>query len=301
MIQYHYITKNPRLFKAFTGHSVDQFHKLLPLFTFELELYSHNFTRNGHIRYRAFGGGCKSTQFDKPSKLLALTLFYIRAYPTFDLLQILFCIDKAAIHRHICLGIKLLEKALKSKVPLPARKATRIEHLFTLIPELEEYIIDATEQPINRPKYNQKQYYSGKKKRHTIKRQIIVTPDKKVISISSAVEGKKHDKTLAEETMYFTHAPPGSTGLSDLGYQGIDIKGFNLKIAMPIKKVRGKKLSNEDKQTNRVLSGVRVRAEHVIAQLKFNRIFSDKIRYRLDQHNRIANVVAGMYNLKLET
>ncbi len=35
--------------------------------------------------------------------------------------------------------------------------------------DAEYLILDATEQPIQRPKKGQKKYYSGKKKRHTVK------------------------------------------------------------------------------------------------------------------------------------
>jgi hypothetical protein len=44
---------------------------------------------------------------------------------------------------------------------------TKTRHLSQ--EEVEEIIIDATEQPIERPKKGQKSFYSGKKKRHTNK------------------------------------------------------------------------------------------------------------------------------------
>lgn len=300
MIDYHYLLKNPRLFRAFVGIDLKIFKELLKGFETELEMYLSKYTKEGHKRRRALGGGMKSDKFDKPSKLMALTLFYIRAYPTYDLLQIFYQIDKSALHRHIQLGLRILEKAVGHKIPLPARRTSTLEELFIVIPELREHIVDASEQPVNRPKKNQKLYYSGKKKRHTIKRQFVVTPDRKIISVSYAVEGKKHDKTLAEESSYLVHAPPDSTGLADLGYQGIDTEGLSVKIGMPIKKKAGKDLTQDEKATNRSLSSIRVIGEHVIGHLKFNRIYSDKIRYRLPVHDQISNIVAGIHNLKLE-
>lgn len=300
MIDYHYLVKNPRLFRSFVGVDLKVFTEILRSFESELAIYLSRYTKGGHLRERAFGGGMKSDKFDKPSKLLALTLFYIRAYPTYDLLQIFYQIDKAALHRHIQLGLKILEKSVGYKIPLPAKRTSTLEELFIVIPELKEHIVDASEQPINRPKKNQKKYYSGKKKRHTIKRQFVVTPDRKIISVSYAVEGKKHDKTLAEESSYLIHAPPDSTGLADLGYQGIDTDGLSVKIGMPIKKKAGKELTQEEKATNRSLSSIRVIGEHVIGHLKFNRIYSGKIRYRLPIHDQISNIVAGIHNLKLE-
>ncbi len=57
-----------------------------------------------------------------------------------------------------------------------------------------ELFVDATEQPINRPKRGQKKWYSGKKKRHTIKHQMIVSKDGKIKGISKSCCGKVHDK-----------------------------------------------------------------------------------------------------------
>ena len=46
----------------------------------------------------------------------------------------------------------------------------------------ETLIIDVTEQPIERPVKGQKQYYSGKKKQHTIKVQILASSIRKILS-----------------------------------------------------------------------------------------------------------------------
>ena len=65
-------------------------------------------------------------------------------------------------------------------------------------------------------------------------------------------------------------------------------------------KCRGRELTEEEKLTNRVLSSARVGVEHVIGHLKFNRIYADKVRYRLPLHDILSNVICGMYNMKLE-
>lgn len=43
--------------------------------------------------------------------------------------------------------------------------------------DIESIIIDTTEQPCERPKRKQSQYYSGKKKRHTLKTEMRVTKE----------------------------------------------------------------------------------------------------------------------------
>jgi hypothetical protein len=63
-----------------------------------------------------------------------------------------------------------------------------------------------------------------------------------------------HDKKMAD-TMYSFPYP--CTLYQDTGYQGYRPDGVN--IVQPVKKSRGKELSEEDKITNREVSRVRVR------------------------------------------
>ncbi|MBA3814457.1 MAG: hypothetical protein H0X26_08255 [Alphaproteobacteria bacterium] len=49
---------------------------------------------------------------------------------------------------------------------------------------MEEIIIDATEQQIERLKKGQKAFYSGKKKCHTNKTEIRITPSGRIIHVS---------------------------------------------------------------------------------------------------------------------
>ncbi|QXE26048.1 transposase [Richelia sinica FACHB-800] len=66
-----------------------------------------------------------------------------------------------------------------------------------------ELIVDSYEQPIERPsEYEiQKKYYSGKKKTHTRKSQLIVLPNgKDIVDIVAGKPGPKSDITLFRET-----------------------------------------------------------------------------------------------------
>ena len=62
-----------------------------------------------------------------------------------------------------------------------------------------EFIIDGVERPIQRPKNpeRQRQFYSGKKKRHSIKNNLIIDRrTRKIKGLSTTCEGKKHDKRV---------------------------------------------------------------------------------------------------------
>ncbi|PWF94190.1 hypothetical protein SMH99_26090 [Spiroplasma poulsonii] len=55
---------------------------------------------------------------------------------------------------------------------------------------IKTIIIDATETPIQRPKKDKNQSYSGKKKKHTIKTQVIIEQETKKIIATSFSLGK---------------------------------------------------------------------------------------------------------------
>jgi hypothetical protein len=57
---------------------------------------------------------------------------------------------------------------------------------------IDMIIVDATETPIERPK-KQRQYYSGKKKQHTIKSQVIVNRQTREVIFTAQRPGKTHD------------------------------------------------------------------------------------------------------------
>lgn len=54
-------------------------------------------------------------------------------------------------------------------------------------------MIDATEQPIERPKKRQTPYYSGKKKRHVLKTERQVNPQGGIVHLSKSYQGSTHD------------------------------------------------------------------------------------------------------------
>lgn len=54
-------------------------------------------------------------------------------------------------------------------------------------------VVDATESPIERPKKKQRKYYSGKKKRHTLKAQVMVDQGTGQIICTAFDKGRVHD------------------------------------------------------------------------------------------------------------
>ena len=64
----------------------------------------------------------------------------------------------------------------------------------------------------------------------------------KILFLTATVEGKRHDKKLADESTY--RLPPGSQLAQDTGFQGFDLTGVT--ILQPKKKPRGGELSDLD-------------------------------------------------------
>lgn len=111
------------------------------------------------------------------------------------------------------------------------------------------------------------------------------------------MEGKRHDKKLADESTY--QLPKGSYLLQDTGFQGFELE--NILILQPKKKPRGKELTEEEKQVNQDISRVRVRIEHVMSGIKRYRIVKDRNRNWLKGfRDRIMLIACGLHNLRLK-
>ena len=118
------------------------------------------------------------------NQLLCLLMYY-RTYTTQLFLGFFFNADAATV----CRAIKTIEPILAKIMEI---KKERVLHQE----ELREILIDCTEQPIQRPTKNQQQYYSGKKKKHTLKTEIQMNTKGRILRISHPVPGKVHDFKL---------------------------------------------------------------------------------------------------------
>lgn len=147
---------------------------------------------------------------------------------------------------------------------------------------------------LNVPK-KQKMYYSGKKKRHTQKAQLIVDTNTLEIIATAFGKGKKHDFRLYKETIQGVSA--GIECLADSGYQGLTKRQNNARI--PHKKSKKKPLTKKMKKENRNLASQRIPVEHVIGKLKRFRILKETYRNRRKRFGLRFNLLASIYNMEL--
>ena len=141
----------------------------------------------------------------------------------------------------------------------------------------------------------QKNYYSGKKKKHTLKTQILVNKKTKEILRTNFTNGKTHDFKLFKESNLKINV--AIKILADTGYLGIDKLFKNSEI--PQKNTKKKKLTKEQKKENKELSSKRVLVENVIGSLKRFRILSERYRNRRKRFGLRFNLIAGIYNFEL--
>ncbi|MBI5619974.1 transposase [Candidatus Gottesmanbacteria bacterium] len=296
-----YLTKHPELFPSVIGITHTQFHSLLYRFSFALRS-AEQVRAFSKKRLRGPGGGRKPTLRTDVAKLFFI-LFYYKVYPTFRLAQALFGLDKRNIFTWKAFLEPVLFAALRRQLVLPTRRVSSMHGLLDVCPGLAACIVDATERPIHRPKNptDQTHFYSGKKKRHTVKNQIIIHPiTKRILAVSRTVEGKRHDKKLLEDDAVVSFVPPGGTVLGDSGYQGVGVTVPWARVVTPMKKSPGKDLSQSQKAANRVLSSVRVRVEHTIAYLKHFAILSQVFRGSVRQAHQPFTTIACLYNYTRE-
>jgi len=145
------------------------------------------------------------------------------------------------------------------------------------------------------PPKKQRRFYSGKKKRHTIKTQVVVCRRSRKIICAAFANGKRHDFRLFRESG--VRIAPSVGLMADTGYQGIVKMHANSEL--PRKHSKRNPLTEEDRRRNRAISSGRVVNEHAIGFVKHFRIVSEKYRGRRRGFGLRFNLVAGICNYEL--
>lgn len=145
-----------------------------------------------------------------------------------------------------------------------------------------------------RHKNKQKHYYSGKKKRHTQKVQVVINKKNARILCTAFSNGKRHDFALFKDSDLAVS--PESTILADSGYTGLDKLHANTKLV--IRARRNHTLTKREKTRNKNRSKRRIVVEHVIGKVKVFRILSERYRNRRKRFGLRFNLIAAIYNMQ---
>lgn len=159
--------KNERRLKSLTGLSLIKYECLLEKFTAVYERIKSAETKN-KIRKRKLGGGRKSALPTHEIKLL-FVLYYLKAYPTFDVLADRFGFSTSRANQHLHKLMPILQESLVEMEVMPIRIFKDPESLQQQLEKLggiETLLIDVTEREHFRYQDKEKRnaLYSGKKK-----------------------------------------------------------------------------------------------------------------------------------------
>jgi hypothetical protein len=281
------LKRSPAAFRQLTGLTPDKFDTLLADLAPRHEAADRR-RKDRPDRRRKPGAGRKHT-LPLADRLLMLLMYY-RTYTTHAFLGFLFGVDDSAVGRNI----NPLQPLLAGLFRVPERRV-RLEP-----DEIRELFFDAAERPARRPTRGQRRLYSGKKKRHTIKTQVVVVRRRKrpgpgtkprrlrIAAVSAAAPGRAHDKRVYDTARVV--APPDCRRYGDTAYLGTGLK-------TPARKPPGGSLTARQRAGNRRLARKRVAVEHGIGKLKIWRIVGERYRNSVRRHTMILKNVAGLHNL----
>jgi hypothetical protein len=288
-----YIEKHPERTKEILGIEYQQWLGLVEVAKIEEEKIKLA-QEQQKVRINKKGGG-------RPKKLnreeqICLCIFYLRHLPTFQILGIQFDISKTEANDTFNYWIKIIRRILPASLMEQAKTG---KEKLTIVKEMlaeHELIVDSWEQPRERPKDNeaQKEYYSGKKKQHTFKGQVVTLPlGKDLVDVEVGREGKASDINMFREQQKKFQSEQKFTG--DKGYQG----GKNIKT--PQKKPKGKELTEEQNEGNKIISSQRIYVEHVIRLLKIFRAAKERFRMKENKYEQVILTICGLIRLRIGT
>ncbi len=309
------LRQHPSLVKAFTGLPAAEFWALVAAVG-DRWPDEQRARRARPDRQRAVGGGRRSAL---PLALrVAVALTYLRLHVPQQVVGLLFGTSQSEVSRALravlpalrpCLPCPAVWEPVADAAALPAGAMLTGDQLAD-----GRALIDATEQRVSRPADDatQRRHYSGKKKAHTLKTQVVTDGDHHILAISAAVPGATHDKPLCDALHTMDRLPDGVAAVADKGYQGLTAQVATTAVCdvatreerqhprldarTPHKKPRGGELTDEQRQFNRQLGAIRIRVEHCLGWLKHWAILATRFRCAHDRYTPIMCVICGLVN-----
>jgi hypothetical protein len=283
-----------------TGLTVAAFDHMLPelLAAFAAE-HRRRLDRPG--RQRAVGGG---DDFDLgPADQFLLTVVWLRHYPTQEALGYLFGVSDSTALRAVRRCLPVLEAQGQDTMRLPDPGRGRRPDLPALLRDTPglAVIVDTFEQRTHRPRRRQRAWYSGKKKAHTLKSQVAVDEDGRVVDVGPSRPGRWADLKVFKRSGLAGRLVRAQVGaLGDLAYVGLEAAAAGLSGATPRRKPRGKERPEEDRRYNRAFARRRIKVEHGIGRLRRYQALSQVNRHGRRGHTARVRAVAGLVNRMLD-
>jgi len=235
-----YIEQNPQESKRLIGLEYEQVQQLIE----QAQLLHRNKqleVEKTKVRIIKGGGGRKAKL--SINEQIILTLVYLHHLPTFQMLGIQFGVSESTANDIFHYWSELLRELLPASLLEQVKKnANEYEWVQEVLANVE-LIVDSCEQPRQRPKEyeEQKKFYSGKKKNHTLKNKFIVTPNgQEIVDVTVGKPGPTSDINIWRESQSKLGCSQRFKG--DKAYLG------EPQIETPHKKQKHQELSLEEKE-----------------------------------------------------
>jgi len=242
-------------------------------------------------RQRAVGGG--RTRRLAPYQEVLLSLLYLRHNVSHEVVGSLFGVsaDTSENTFHEVIGV-LQEVCPSSR--WEAEKHWQKGQPSWQPTEKDRLLIDSFETPIRRPSDDtrQRRTYSGKKKRHTLKTQVVTDARGEIMEIDAGHRGPKADIRIYEESGVDRRYPDAEK-TADKAYQSAQHPTLHT----PHKKPQGGELTPQQREENHRLAQQRIYVEHGIRRIKGWRILRDEYRLALGLFATVAQAVVGLVQL----
>lgn len=239
------------------------------------------------------GGGGRKPKLSRGEQII-LTLVYLRHMTTFQLLGIQFGVSESTANDTFNYWLPQLRELLPCSLLEQVKKNAADYEIVKEILTEYELIVDSYEQVRERPgdKDEQEKYFSGKKRNHTFKNQIIIMPDgRDIVDVVAGEPGPKSDITLFREER--SQFDPQQRFKGDKAYVGEAL------ITTPIKQPRNRELTTEQKEQNKAFSAKRIFVEHRIRSLKIFRVVQERFRLNPQKYEKVILTICGIVRLRI--
>jgi hypothetical protein len=302
-----YLQKNPKQVKRLLGISYEELNQLIEICRSQHE-ENQKLKENKKVRLIRAGGG-KQPNLILEEQII-LTLIYLRQGLTFQVLGLLFEVSESTAHNTFNYWQRVFREVLPASLMETIKKLEIKLEDFQEELEKHELIVDSSEQARERPLdyQEQKEYYSGKKKNHTLKTQFIILPKgKDIVDVVVGYPGPKSDIKLFQEHKSIFSVEQTFSG--DKAYVGDN------QITTPEKKPKNGELTSSQKEVrperpcrthrkahleeNKKLSSQRIFVEHMIRLVKVFQVGRDRFRLRVTRYKSIILTLCGLVRLRL--
>lgn len=302
MINYQRLSQKPKIFKNLTGVTIDEFNELYRQ-TYPIWQQQEQDRLSRPKRQRAIGGGRKYEL--KFREQLLLSLVWLRLYLNTEALGYFFGVDKSTVSRNtrrVLAALRVVgEGTLGWPEPPPRGQGKNVVQALADYPDLFA-LVDATEQAIQRSSddQTQRQHYSGKKKRHTRKTQLIVNEHGEMRHLSVSTPGSLHDLKHFRCSGAGEQIPKDATIGGDAGYDGLGNDLPEHSVITSFKARRNHPLTEEQKLLNQEFSRLRIIVENTICQLKHFKVLAHQFRHSVALYDDAFRAVVAIVNPRIK-